>query len=129
MWPELAIVAEQVGEEREGDDPSAASSSSAGSPEAAATPPTIVGYVLGKVSVEKSTSRSPLGLLSSPHTPPAGHVTSLAVLPEARRLGIANALMGQLHQHLIARPYQVRSSEAGGAGRRRGSMMTYKTSA
>jgi len=96
--------------------------------------PHIVGYVLGKVdqsalprSLEGAAKRKTLAGLFSGGTspgqlgssnpfgsgssfsdvvpPPAGHITSLAIMPSARRQGLANALMEQLHQHMMRPPY------------------------
>jgi ribosomal protein S18 acetylase RimI-like enzyme len=76
----------------------------------------IVGYVLGKVeeaavisSPHSSLSRSQVDnsddflggyLLQRGKTEMLGHVTSLAVLPQFRRKGLAAQLMKQLHYHM-----------------------------
>jgi ribosomal protein S18 acetylase RimI-like enzyme len=67
----------------------------------------VIGYVLGKVEEQPSTSGVHL-LGDSVHTAAApctptttlGHVISLAVLQDYRRHGLAAALMNQLHFHL-----------------------------
>merc|ERR1712146_697315 len=50
----------------------------------------VVGYVLGKM--QPGPSGGPTRL---------GHITSLAVLPEYRRQGIAHELMDQVHSKMI----------------------------
>ena len=106
QWPELALVAEHVVPGRSLSVP--------------VTEPNIVAYVLGKV--EEKPIRRPLTVLppncshldpeelydldkamETPQQPlgePLGHVTSLAVMRDFRRKGLAAALMDQLHVHL-----------------------------
>jgi ribosomal protein S18 acetylase RimI-like enzyme len=72
----------------------------------------VVGYLLGKITSPqepyqyKNSHLLPQNVwedLSSPtqHRPPMiGHVSSLAILPEARRRGLAQALLHQFHHHL-----------------------------
>jgi len=99
QWPDLALVAEHV------------------VPSSASSEPNIVGYVLGKVEVKPVSRLNVLPPNSShldpdelyelgkllgppPQMEPLGHVTSLAVLQDYRRNGVAAALMEQLHVHL-----------------------------
>jgi peptide alpha-N-acetyltransferase len=110
QWPELALVAEHVLP-----NPHPTTTTTAESP------PNIVAYVLGKVQdmpVRRSLQVLPPGSshlnpadlydlqmeLEDDDAPPTmeslGHVTSLAVLREFRRKGLAAALMDQLHVHL-----------------------------
>ena len=104
QWPELALVAEHVLPGRSLSIP--------------VTEPNIVAYVLGKV--EERPIQRPLSVLppncshldpedlydldKAMETPqlgePLGHVTSLAVMRDFRRKGLAAALMDQLHVHL-----------------------------
>lgn len=68
----------------------------------------IVAYLLGKIE-----SRTTYVDLQNPFSggrqvETLGHVTSLAVLPSYRRLGLAHALMDQLHTHLVE-DYGIRS--------------------
>jgi ribosomal protein S18 acetylase RimI-like enzyme len=109
QWPDLALVAEHVMPNTKSNMhlntfPGASSGSN---PE-----PKIVGYVLGKVE-DHSFQFDPA---QEPHhdstrtyqdlggrwnrLEATGHVTSLAVLHEYRRKGVAAALMNQLHAHL-----------------------------
>jgi len=61
--------------------------------------PKIVAYVLGKVETRPVVDyENPLQNNNRVET--LGHVTSLAVRDEYRRLGIAKSLMNQLHHHL-----------------------------
>ncbi|CAM9698520.1 unnamed protein product [Choristocarpus tenellus] len=83
-WPQLALVAEHTI-----DDPTGESK--------------VVGYVLGSMEKTAPSSRSSIaggsagggGTITS-----MGHVTSLAVLPEWRRGGIARELMANLHDQV-----------------------------
>lgn len=100
-WPELALVAEHVVPKKnsryqyyEDEEPN------------------IVGYVLGKIEDRYL----PVHSLSAPPAPgareyvdmegqrhvmePTGHVTSIAVLPDYRKRGLATSLLSQLHTHL-----------------------------
>lgn len=115
QWPDLCLVAEHV-------TPSEQTSRYSGFPGIIHPKPEskIVGYVLGKVeqkSVGGGGGTFPLlpdsmsahdrdafyEHYESQHTESVGHVTSLAVLQEHRRCGLAGALMKQLHYHLEAR--------------------------
>jgi ribosomal protein S18 acetylase RimI-like enzyme len=114
QWPDLCLVAEHV-------IPSQQKSLYSGFPGIMHPKPEakIVGYVLGKVE-QKSVGGSHFPLLpdsmnghdrdafyehyeNQHQTESVGHVTSLAVLQEHRRCGLAGALMKQLHCHLEAR--------------------------
>ena len=100
QWPDLALVAEHVlpNEKRN-------------SRSLALREPNIVGYVLGKV--ENRVFSPPAIVMTAGMDPFAeefeqemktreycGHVTSLAVLGEYRRKGLAAAMMDQLHLHM-----------------------------
>mmetsp|Transcript_23218 Transcript_23218/g.38448 ORF Transcript_23218/g.38448 Transcript_23218/m.38448 type:complete len:293 (-) Transcript_23218:154-1032(-) len=103
QWPDLALVAEHV-------TPNNDIRSTFGT--TPAPEPNIVGYVLGKVedySVEFDPITEPQHESVKTYQDlggrwlrfePTGHVTSLAVLTEYRRKGLAKALMDQLHVHL-----------------------------
>ena len=114
QWPDLCVVAEHVS--------SSSRSSSSTFPTPFGRPdPKIVGYVLGKVEHKQPPFALPQHSLSPEardnwyessseyhhhhHHPgePLGHVTSLAVLQDYRRMGLAAALMEQLHYHLESR--------------------------
>eukprot|EP00520_Triparma_pacifica_P007840 CAMPEP_0118639838 /NCGR_PEP_ID=MMETSP0785-20121206/4437_1 /TAXON_ID=91992 /ORGANISM="Bolidomonas pacifica, Strain CCMP 1866" /LENGTH=254 /DNA_ID=CAMNT_0006531193 /DNA_START=15 /DNA_END=776 /DNA_ORIENTATION=- len=71
-WPNLALVAEAVPED-------------GGSSE-------VIAYVLGKVDSLDTTNHF--------HRRPQGHVTSLAVMKDYRRLGLGGELMNQLHHQM-----------------------------
>jgi N-alpha-acetyltransferase 10/11 len=100
QWPDLALVAEEVCfyEQETG------SHNQARHPLVGFTgghhEPKIVAYLLGKVETrplvdyDNPTSNRHLDLEV------LGHVTSLAVQKEYRRLGLAKAMMSQLHLHL-----------------------------
>ena len=103
QWPDLALVAEHVSPQTKN-----RFNSAFRPPE-----PNIVGYVLGKVettSQQRSfsipgnhllTPEERAELYHASQSPEIlGHVTSLAVLQEYRRQGLAAALMNQLHFHL-----------------------------
>jgi len=75
-WPQLALVAEYVTRPDSGPVDASAPSSDRSARE-------IVGYVLGKVQGDDE-----------------GHVTSLAVMPDYRGLGLARELMHHLHENL-----------------------------
>jgi Acetyltransferases len=121
QWPDLALVAEHVVEDE------SASNVTAGKNPFETFDPSkpqneIIGYVLGKVeetevskptmslsSTFSSLSRSRVDdsdeyignyLLQRGKTEMLGHVTSLAVLPQFRRKGLAAQLMKQLHFHM-----------------------------
>eukprot|EP00547_Thalassionema_nitzschioides_P002818 CAMPEP_0194223804 /NCGR_PEP_ID=MMETSP0156-20130528/35990_1 /TAXON_ID=33649 /ORGANISM="Thalassionema nitzschioides, Strain L26-B" /LENGTH=304 /DNA_ID=CAMNT_0038955083 /DNA_START=133 /DNA_END=1047 /DNA_ORIENTATION=- len=101
-WPDLALVAEHVVPKRHNRYYS----------EEEEEEPNIVGYVLGKIEDRYIPCRS----LSFPPSPgareylddrgerhvlsPTGHVTSIAVLPDYRKRGLATSLLSQLHTHL-----------------------------
>ena len=110
QWPDLCVVAEHV------------SSRSSSIPTFGRPDPKIVGYVLGKVEYKQPQmmTQSPFAVLPKSLSPddhedfylsdypreeeqPLGHVTSLAVLHDYRRMGLAAALMEQLHYHLERR--------------------------
>lgn len=116
QWPDLALVAEHVVDDggNKGRNPFETYDPSRPQNE-------IVGYVLGKVeetevNLPSSTSSSKLPLsrsrvvdsdeyfgnffLQRGKTELLGHVTSLAVLPNFRRKGLAAQLMKQLHFHM-----------------------------
>lgn len=110
QWPDLCLVAEHVRE----DSPQPRRFQYNGFP-GIKPEPRIVGYVLGKV--EEQVKQPPFSLPRSlspqdrddfyeslcPETELLGHVTSLAVLQDHRRCGLACALMKQLHYHLQQR--------------------------
>lgn len=96
QWPDLCVVAEHV---------------SPRIPTFGRPDPKIVAYVLGKVE-HKTPFALPQSLSpedrddlyeSEYSGEPLGHVTSLAVLQDYRRMGLAAALMEQLHHHLEIR--------------------------
>eukprot|EP00521_Asterionellopsis_glacialis_P014119 CAMPEP_0195294722 /NCGR_PEP_ID=MMETSP0707-20130614/15767_1 /TAXON_ID=33640 /ORGANISM="Asterionellopsis glacialis, Strain CCMP134" /LENGTH=306 /DNA_ID=CAMNT_0040355769 /DNA_START=50 /DNA_END=970 /DNA_ORIENTATION=- len=124
QWPDLALVAEHVGEDQEQQTSSASQNAIDAQPE-----PNIVAYVLGKVEPNQNNENrfslspnqnlgvQPRGAGRNNRRNPAyeelesywqqrnepeklGHVTSLAVLQDYRRKGLAAALMDQLHCHL-----------------------------
>jgi len=126
LFPELALVAEHI---PSGCDTSSGGGGGKlfgnydPSPTTTRTPE-IIGYVLGKVD-EKPVQYPPREFLYPPSTVPGldddeeesllahmiesqriprtetlGHVTSLAVLSDYRRRGLAATLMNQLHQHM-----------------------------
>eukprot|EP00980_Cylindrotheca_fusiformis_P012463 scaffold3055_cov143-Cylindrotheca_fusiformis.AAC.4 len=92
QWPDLAVVAEDVSE---------APRNHSRLPFSNFSPvePKIVAYVLGKIETR------PVVDLNNPtygndQVETLGHVTSLAVQDDFRRLGLAQAMMTQLHHHL-----------------------------
>jgi len=90
-WPSLALVAERIY------DPSAPQPSSGQAPD-------VVGYVLGKVDppIASQTGTGNLGdMFFTRRDKKSGHVTSLAVLKEYRRMGLASQLMDQLHHQML----------------------------
>jgi N-alpha-acetyltransferase 10/11 len=100
QWPDLALVAEEI----PCNDRSLGVSHNnqarhpfAGFP-GGYQEPKIVAYLLGKVE------QRPYMNYDDPHrdhgVETLGHVTSLAVQKEYRRLGLAKAMMNQLHHHL-----------------------------
>ena len=102
-WPDLALVAEHILPGQQNVQRSFPGSQ----PE-----PNIVGYVLGKVEdrylpYDPKTEPRRDGIKTfkdlagnSLKLEPTGHVTSLAVLHDFRRRGLAASLMNQLHSHL-----------------------------
>ena len=103
-WPDLALVAEHVLPGQQNVQRSFPGSQ----PE-----PNIVGYVLGKVEdrylpYDPKTEPRLQGSVktfkdlagNTLKFEPTGHVTSLAVLHDFRRRGVAASLMNQLHSHL-----------------------------
>ena len=113
QWPELALVAEhvQTPQERSYDNEQQYNSDySARRPFFQPQPsqePKIVAYVLGKVDTrpvfDYNNPTGDAGVLEDDdeyRTEAIGHVTSLAVLAEYRRQGLAKALMNQLNYHL-----------------------------
>jgi len=125
QWPDLALVAEEIhhppppSSERSESSTSSLSlslslSSSArrhfpgfSSASASVRPnePKIVAYVLGKVETRPTLDyNDPTSTSTSRHSnnraERLGHVTSLAVQKDFRRLGLARAMMTQLHYHL-----------------------------
>lgn len=61
--------------------------------------PIVVGYLLGK-TLERPQTNSRSGRQPGAPTTTTGHVSSLAVLPNYRRLGLARQLLDQFHAHL-----------------------------
>lgn len=116
QWPDLCLVAEHV-------TPSSQQKSRYNGFPGIIHPkpePKIVGYVLGKVEQKSVGGAFPLlpdsmnahdrdafyehyESQQQQHSESVGHVTSLAVLQDHRRCGLAGALMKQLHYHLEAR--------------------------
>jgi len=102
QWPDLALVAEEIehpqsneiSEQRQQQSRNRFLDSTHGQNE-----PKIVAYVLGKVETRPSIDyKDPTS--RNDRVERLGHVTSLAVHKEYRRLGLANAMMTQLHHHL-----------------------------
>lgn len=116
QWPSLAIVAEDIShleeqqqqQQRNGMvvDPyhpsrDRSSSSSLFNFNPQTREPKIVAYVLGKIESRPTLDYdNPTSTTSKPRVETLGHVTSLAVKHEYRRLGLAKSLMTQLHTHL-----------------------------
>jgi len=115
QWPDLCLVAEHVTEPSSGKRFQYSGFPGIGTPK---PEPNIVGYVLGKA--EERVIPPPFAVPHQNSMHPAarddfyesyypqetellGHVTSLAVLHEHRRCGVAGALMKQLHCHLQGR--------------------------
>jgi len=108
QWPDLALVAEEISqphhsneisEERQQRSRNPFTSGFSGGP----IEPKIVAYVLGKVEMRPFIDYSdPASCRASCRdgVEKLGHVTSLAVEKEFRRLGLAKSLMNQLHHHL-----------------------------
>lgn len=109
QWPDLALVAEEIhhpqpnelSEERQPQSRKPFSGFTSGQSQ---SEPKIVAYVLGKVETRPAidyddpTATSLRGRME--RTERLGHVTSLAVQKDFRRLGLAKAMMTQLHHHL-----------------------------
>lgn len=101
QWPDLAVVAEEVPcNERSQTSHNQSRNPFAGFP-GGHHEPKIVAYLLGKVETRPlidydnpTSNRDPIQVET------LGHVTSLAVQKEYRRLGLAKAMMTQLHHHL-----------------------------
>jgi len=103
QWPDLALVAEEI------DHPQPNEMSEERQPQSRKTfpgfnsgghtEPKIVAYVLGKVETRPAINYDDP---TSRHdrVERLGHVTSLAVQKDFRRLGLAKAMMTQLHHHL-----------------------------
>jgi len=113
QWPDLALVAEEIHHPppSERSESTSSLSSSArrhfpGFSSASVQPnePKIVAYVLGKVETRPTLNyNDPTSTSTSRHSNRVerlGHVTSLAVQKDFRRLGLARAMMTQLHYHL-----------------------------
>jgi ribosomal protein S18 acetylase RimI-like enzyme len=110
QWPELALVAEHVPHPNpnhpQQNQHSLRRPFQMGQPSQSNTPePKIVAYVLGKVESRpifdyNDPTSTHTTDQSSPPFETIGHVTSLAVLQDYRRQGLAQALMTQLHFHL-----------------------------
>mmetsp|Transcript_16903 Transcript_16903/g.46736 ORF Transcript_16903/g.46736 Transcript_16903/m.46736 type:complete len:319 (-) Transcript_16903:146-1102(-) len=110
QWPDLAIVAEHLGDGH-ADDKQAQRrpfGSFPGLGGARQAEPKIVAYVLGKVDTAPPPTLDINAFANDPLSDEAclwqdeklGHVTSLAVLQDYRRQGLARALMDQLHHHM-----------------------------
>ena len=104
QWPELALVAECT-------IPTTSTKSMQYNPFPGPPETNIVAYVLGKVEErhvnilddEEAFRDNPYQSTSTQYiTERLGHVTSLAVSEDFRRLGLARDLMLQLHHHLTA---------------------------
>jgi ribosomal protein S18 acetylase RimI-like enzyme len=98
QWPDLAVIAEDLS------DTSITPNSQSRLPFSNFAPqnqsePKIVAYVLGKIE-----TRPVIDYENPPYAKEQvetlGHVTSLAVQDDFRRLGLAKAMMTQLHHHL-----------------------------
>ncbi|CAJ1950351.1 unnamed protein product [Cylindrotheca closterium] len=94
QWPELAVVCEDVS-----DVPPDQTGLSFSFPNVAESPPRIIAYVLGKIETRPVKNFDGAGY-SKEQVETLGHVTSLAVQDGFRRLGLAQAMMRQLHHHL-----------------------------
>ena len=95
QWPDLALVAEDISEERQRQSQNPFDFSSRRENE-----PKIVAYVLGKVDTRPLIDYNDRMSSRGNRIERLGHVTSLAVDQEFRRLGLAKSLMDQLHHHL-----------------------------
>ena len=96
QWPELAVVCEDIS-----DVPSDQSRSSLSRFPDAVTEsrPRIIAYVLGKIET-RPVKNFGANEYNKEKVETLGHVTSLAVQDGFRRLGLAQAMMNQLHHHL-----------------------------
>jgi N-alpha-acetyltransferase 10/11 len=100
QWPDLALVAEEI----------SLIDGGAGSHKQPRNPlagfvgghhePKIVAYLLGKVETRPLINYNNPSASRCYDVEVLGHVTSLAVQKEYRRLGLAKAMMTQLHHHL-----------------------------
>lgn len=95
QWPELAVVCEDISDMPR--DPTGLSLSTF--PNVAESPPRIIAYVLGKIETRPVKKFGGVEY-SKEQVETLGHVTSLAVQDGFRRLGLAQAMMSQLHHHL-----------------------------
>lgn len=98
QWPDLALVAEHVttenNEKNQKQNRHPFPSFAGGQAE-----PKVVAYVLGKIETRPVIDfDNPTSSVDQVQT--LGHVTSLAVSNDFRRLGLAKAMMTQLHSHL-----------------------------
>lgn len=98
-WPDLALVAEDISgvsqEQQKQLQSQSQSRNPFGFPGGRQNKPKIVAYVLGKVETRPVKNFNERGNIVERY----GHVTSLAVQKEFRRLGLAKSLMNQLHYH------------------------------
>jgi len=93
QWPDLALVAEEVPQSNELEHRNFSGFRQA--------EPKIVAYVLGKVETRPLINfDDPTARQRHERVERLGHVTSLAVQKDFRRLGLAKAMMTQLHHHL-----------------------------
>mmetsp|Transcript_21771 Transcript_21771/g.44615 ORF Transcript_21771/g.44615 Transcript_21771/m.44615 type:complete len:310 (+) Transcript_21771:198-1127(+) len=111
QWPDLALVAEEIqipnpneikelSEDRHSSrNPFPNFSGSGGQQQQLNQEPKIVAYVLGKVETRPALDLDD-PLSRGDRVERLGHVTSLAVQKDFRRLGLAKAMMTQLHHHL-----------------------------
>lgn len=95
QWPELAVVCEDVSDAP----PDQSASSLSKFQNIAESPPRIVAYVLGKIETRPVKNFGGTEY-NKEQVETLGHVTSLAVQDGFRRLGLAQAMMSQLHHHL-----------------------------
>jgi len=104
QWPDLALVAEEIHHPHSNEIPEERQQQSRNrflgfTGEQNQSEPKIVAYVLGKVETRPSIDYNDP---TSRHdrVERLGHVTSLAVQKDFRRLGLAKEMMTQLHHHL-----------------------------
>ena len=94
QWPDLALIAEDVSDSSPRNQHMPFSNFQGRDQD-----PKIVAYVLGKIETRPVIDyENPA--FGKEQTETLGHVTSLAVQDEFRRLGLARAMMTQLHHHL-----------------------------